>query len=109
MPAFYIAFSIHGSDQFIIATHDGGDQVQISEDAKTIRIKDQEFKAVRSRRPDYQFRKDGLKLHWDKLLTQKGVPLRSAAMVLSRFRWLEALGFKIKNKEEFIKKHYTKH
>lgn len=109
---FYIAFSVHGSHAFITATKKIMLNVPESNDpsmdpkmrAELENLGKHGFRLTRSRRPGYNSNVE-MKLHWDRLTTQEGKPLRSAPIVLQRFKELEALGFVV-NKESFVQKHY---
>lgn len=90
----YIAFSIHGTNAFITATTE----------IKDVKHLGHGFTVVKSRRPDYK-PEDGVKLHWEQLLNQKGDPLRSPAAVLNRFKELSKYGWTV-DKEAFVKRHY---
>lgn len=91
---FYIAFSIHGTNAFITATTEINDLKNLGSD----------FTEVKSRRPSYKS-EDGVKLHWEQLLNQKGKPLRGPATVLQRFKELSKYGWTV-DKEAFVKRHY---
>lgn len=95
---FYIAFSIHGTNSFIIATRESGDDFFYPD------LPDG-FKIVASRRMGTP--PTGLKIHWDKLLREDGVPLASPSLIIRRFSELEKMGWKV-SKEHFVKRHYAK-
>lgn len=90
---FYIAFSIHGTNTFITASRN-------FDDAKDLKP---EFTVATSRRPNKTNAET--KLHWNKLITKTGNPLRSPAMILHHFNQLEKDGWNI-NKRNFINYHY---
>jgi len=91
----YIAFSIHGTNVYITANR----KLDI-EDIK------EGFSFANSRNP-FKTNSD-TKLHWDKLITKKGQPLRSPALILHFFKELEKDGW-IVDKQNFVKRHYCKH
>lgn len=90
----YVAFSIHGTNAFITA----------STTVNKIEDLGREFTEVRSRRPDYKS-EDGIKLHWNALLTEKKQPYKSAAWVLNRFNILQRNGWVV-DKKAFLERHY---
>jgi len=84
---FYIAFSIHGTKSFKVATlHIVG-----TAEAALARL-GPEFKVATSRRPGK--RQHG-QLHWDRLLRQDGTPLQDKGWVTKRFNQLKAQGWKL--------------
>lgn len=91
----YVAFSIHGTNAFIVAT-------------KVVDVQNlpEGFKIVNSRDRTKTAEKDGYKLSWDRLMSKKGLPLRSPPVVLARFKELTAQGWKI-DKSKFVGKHYV--
>ncbi|BCG50185.1 hypothetical protein [Ralstonia phage RP13] len=100
MKNLYIAFSIHGTNKFIVAT-------RTVNDVEYQALITLGFSVTTSRRPRYNQEKDGIKMHWNKLTTLKGDPYRSAPMILSRFKDLENAGWTITGRDEFIKKHWN--
>lgn len=94
MAKHYIAFSIHGTNTFIVATKDISNKLPRG------------YTVAISRRSDYEAIKDGVKVHWDGLLTSRGVPTKSPALVLQRFTQLKAEGWKIIGRDTFVKYHY---
>jgi D-alanyl-D-alanine carboxypeptidase len=87
---FYIAFSIHGTKSFKVATL----HVVGTADAALARL-GPEFKVATSRRPSYDVKKDGIKLHWSRLMRKDGTPLQDKGWVTKRFNQLKAQGWKI--------------
>lgn len=104
---FYVAFSIHGTNQFITAsvfTHDF--TMREENGVKKVTVKGMVFTEARSRRFDYK-KENGLKLHHDRLKTKEGKPSRSPPMVVKFFNELEAQGWVVV-KEAFIQKHWKR-
>ena len=100
MTAYYIAFSIHGTNRFIVA---GLDRRTAFTEEELNRFG---FRQVISRMPT-----DGIKLHWSKLNCQRtSQPLRCPSRVLTRFRELLGLpdqeGIWIVEKTRFIQHHF---
>lgn len=93
---YYIAVSIHGTNCFITANKTVSDVKQLGSG----------FTVVASRRPDYKS-EDGIKLHYDQLMTKAGKPLRCPIRILSVFNALEKVGWEV-NKASFVKKHWQK-
>lgn len=93
---YYIAFSIHHTRAFVTAN--------ISSFADLTKVPG--FTKAESRRPDYNEETDGIKLHWDRLLSKKGEPLRSPQVILARFKELEDQGWVV-NKERFVRRHWA--
>lgn len=106
MKKFYVAFSIHGTQAFAVATIETKDFVTTRE-GDTITINGRDFTPVKSRRPDYNPEVDGQKLHHQDLLTKEGKPLRSTPMIARFFNLLEAEGWKV-DKSAFVSKHWKK-
>lgn len=104
MKKFYVAFSVHNSNAFAVATIETRNFV-ISRDGKTITINGREFTPVESRRPDYNPETDGQKLHCKDLTTKEGKPLRSTPMIARLFNQLEEEGWTV-DKTAFVKKHW---
>lgn len=88
--SYYIAYSIPGTSTFITASR------EVFRAARG-------FTPVQSRRPNAK--PTDIKLHWDKLVTKKGEPIRSAPLVLKLFNELEKSGWTV-DKARFIKKHW---
>lgn len=103
---FYIAFSVHGTNSFITAVMETKD-FQLSKDKKKVKIGKREFDVAQSRRPDYDLKKDGYKLHAQDLLTKDSKPTRSVPMILRFFNNLAKEGWKI-DKNHFVYNHYVK-
>lgn len=82
---YYVAFSIHGTNKFLVATK--------RMDATSDELYAQGFVRQASRRNNYM-PSDGIKLHWDKL-TRKvdGKPYTNPAWVSRRFKELVAAGW----------------
>ena len=96
----YIAFSIHGTNAFIVAT-------KTLKTVGSIEELGPEFTAVNSRRPDYK-PEDGIKLNWSRLNTVKsGKPLSHPAFVASRFKELEKDGWTV-DREKFNDYHFAR-
>jgi len=97
MPKAYIAFSIHGTNTFIVAVHDKLNLDKLP----------QEFTKVDSRRDNHDPVNDGQKLHWSGLISKTtGKPFKSPPTVLNRFSKLQAMGFTIIGRKEFTQKHF---
>lgn len=105
----YIAFSIHGTNAFIVATRTFKSISEIQKLGK-------EFRIVRSRRPDVDPMRDGEKLEWDALCVKEDFidsigkaerlrPMRSPALIISKFKKLEAMGWKV-DKKAFVARHF---
>ena len=94
----YIAFSIHGSNCFIVATR------RLIESAPL----PSGFGVVQSRRPDVDVTIDGCKLNWTKLCKADGTPHTNPGWVLRRFNELERRGWTIVGREKFVQKFYKK-
>jgi hypothetical protein len=92
----YIAFSIHGSNCFIVATRTFLTGVSLPLG----------FKTVPSRRPGVDVTVDGYKLSWNKLSKADGTPHTSPAWVLKRFNELRRMGWRIVGYEKFVEHHY---
>lgn len=88
----YIAFSISGTNCFIIATKEMDDVPE-------------GFTIVKSRDPKHN--EEHIKLIWDKLITKTGNPLRSPQMIVHHFNNLAKKGWFV-DKENFVKKHFKK-
>ena len=104
---FYVAFSIHGTNQFITAsvfTHDFG--MREENGVKKVIVKGMLFTEATSRRFDYK-KENGLKLHHDRLKTKEGKPLRSPPLIVKFFNELEDRGWSVV-KEAFIQKHWKR-
>lgn len=110
---FYIAFSIHDDNQFITAnieTTSYGTMEVVTEDGspkQMYNIMGNTFFTANSRRPGYSLEQDGIKLHWDRLNTRKGDPLRSPAMIIKHFKELERKGWVV-NRKAFTDKYFGK-
>lgn len=94
---YYIAFSIHGTNTFIVATN-------VMTDRRFATLEKAGYRITASRRKDAE----GIKLTWRELSTKQGEPLRSAPHVLFKFKQLEKAGWTIIGREEFIKRHWNK-
>lgn len=81
---YYIAFSVHGTNRFYVAT---------KESSGPISALGEGFTPVPSRRADYDHSKDGVKLHWAKLCRKDGHPYTNRAWVVRRFKELEQQGW----------------
>lgn len=94
----YIAFSIHGTCAFIVATK------IIEVFGRTIVTKPPSgiFSKVESRRPNAAI--DDLKLHWDKLNKADGTPHTNPSWVIRRFNELEKAGWII-DRKKFIQRN----
>jgi hypothetical protein len=95
----YIAFSIHGTCAFIIATN----TVHSSYGKIITKAPEGEFTIAFSRNP---VKTDDLKLHWSKLMKADGTPHTDPRWVIRRFNQLEKAGWKV-DREVFVKKHFT--
>lgn len=84
---YYIAFSIHGTNKFIVATKRMTESVYD--------LHKQGFVRQPSRRNSYK-PSDGIKLHWDKLTRMvDGKPYTNRAWVSRRFKELVAAGWTV--------------
>lgn len=104
----YVAFSIHGTNSFIVATKEVSDKV-IYDLSHHHQIYGDEWKIVQSRRPNVDPKH--VKLHWSGLLNKKTKqPLRSPPAVLLRFKHLAQRGWKIDevSRERFIDTHWKR-
>lgn len=110
---FYIAYSIHGTNQFITAsieTTSYGTMEVVSEDGspkQMYTIFGNVFFTTQSRRFNYSLEKDGIKLHWGKLKTKEGEPLRSPGMIIKHFKELEQKGWVV-DRKAFTDKYFGK-
>lgn len=104
MKKFYIAFSVHSTNAFAVATIETKDFV-VSRDGQTFTINGREYTATKSRRPDYNAETDGQKLHAKELMTREGKPLRSTPMIAQFFNRLEKEGWTV-DKTAFVQKHW---
>lgn len=98
---FYVSFSIHGSCCFITAIKETSDYVinhNITTGRKYAIIDGIKFKIADSRRANYSVLKDGYKLHYPRLLTKEGDPLKAPGLIISRFKELEKLGWVVTRK-----------
>ncbi len=94
---FYIAFSIHGTNKFTVATYSIPNK-QRSPGLPHQIVKDlfgPAFTIAPSRRPNYDASKDGIKLHWNRLVRKDGTPIQNKGWVTKRFNQLNALGWTI--------------
>lgn len=94
MYPYYIAFSIAGSNCFITANKTAEALTDLGPGLTT----------APSRNPHYNPYK-GIKLHYSKLLTKKGNPLRSPLLVMKVFNELKAQGWTVDSKL-FVRKHW---
>lgn len=104
MKKFYVAFSVHSTNAFAVATIET-DTFVLSKDHTTVMINGREFTLAKSRRPDYNEMKDGQKLHHTDLSTKEGKPLRSTPMIMQFFNRLEKEGWTV-DKAAFVTKHW---
>ena len=89
---YYIAYSIHGTETFIVAT-------------KKMSVVPKGFTVKESRRPSYK-PEDGIKLEWKGLCTKAGTPYVQPSRVLKAFKDLEEQGWDVDSKA-FIQRHYA--
>lgn len=87
---FYIAFSIAGTNKFTVATF----TVIGTPEAALARL-GPDFTTAQSRRPAYDVKTDGIKLHWNKLMRQDGTPIQDRGWVTKRFNQLKVKGWTI--------------
>ena len=80
---FYVAFSVHGTNQFTVATIN----------KPSISYLGAGFTAAESRRPDYDRGRDGIKVHWVGLNRKDGTPIRHPSWVAKRFNQLVRRGW----------------
>jgi hypothetical protein len=86
----YIAFSIHGTNQFRVVEK----EVVYSNSAGWLtETLGPEFQIVPSRRPSYDLTRDGFKVHWDKFLRKDGTPIVDRGWVTKRFNELLSQGW----------------
>ena len=108
---FYIAYSIHGSNAFIIATKT---MLESSVQDNEVILPDGKIcKVVPSRdftkkNHESEERRNSIKLHHPNLLTKKGEPLRSPPHILRVFKALEKDGWTI-DRSAFIARHRNKY
>jgi hypothetical protein len=92
---YYIAFSIHGTQKYHIATMQAYDLDDLYR-RSGLKYHTGVFWAVESRRENYNRDKDGVKLHWLGLLNQKTrEPYRNPTWVARKFKELETMGWTI--------------
>ncbi len=87
MTKYYIAFSIHGTNKFTVATKD----IDLSISPLSL-LAQHGFTVAQSRR----FKTDpadGIKMHWSKLNRKDGTPLQDKGWVTRRFKQLVAQGW----------------
>lgn len=97
---YYIAFSIHGTNTFIVAT-------RTMTDSRLAILGQSGIRITPSRRSNVDL-SEGIKLHWDGLFTAEREPLRSPPHVLAKFKLLEQDGWTIVGREQFINYHWKK-
>lgn len=97
----YIAFSIHGTNCFIVATR----EVTLLTPFLSY---NPWFNLAESRRPGVNKVVDGHKLNWTKLCKADGTPHTNPGWVLRRFNELERRGWTIVGREKFVQKFYKK-
>jgi hypothetical protein len=97
----YIAFSIHGTNCFIVATR----EVTLLTPFLSY---NPWFSLAESRRPGVNKVVDGYKLNWTKLCKADGTPHTNPGWVLRRFNELERRGWTIVGREKFVQKFYKK-
>ena len=78
----YIAFSIHETNDFMVATN-----------TLNVGKLPEGFTLGRSRRPGYNAATDGVKLNWVGLNRQDGTPHTDVVWVKRRFNELERMGW----------------
>ena len=85
----YVAFSIHGTNNFMVVTN-------VIDIAKL----PTGFTIARSRRPNYDAKKDGVKLNWASLNKADGKPHTNRGWMTRRFNQLVRMGWTLeKNKK----------
>jgi len=94
---YYIAFSIHGTNSFIVATR------SMTEKEYKEHMASRMLFPLTSRLPKPL--PGHTKLGWTRLNTKDGTPLRSPPLILSRFSELAKNGWTV-DKEKFVEKHY---
>lgn len=89
----YIAFSIHGTNKFTVATKEFKDYEAVGDFC--LCGGPGSFMIGESRRPGYNKDKDGVKLLWSKLNRKDGKPLTDKGWVTRRFKELAKGGWTI--------------
>lgn len=105
---FYVSYSIAGTNTFITASYES-DKYTIAADRVVTKVDvcGLMFTQARSRRPDYNEKTDGIKLHHRRLLNVEGKPLRSPPLIVKFFNELAELGWKV-DKQAFVDKHWKR-
>lgn len=93
MLKFYIAFSIHGTNKFKVATLELKDRSGSVDHLTVATLLGGDFTLAKSRRPGYNAAKDGYKLHWSRLSRKDGTPLQDKGWVTKRFNQLVKMGW----------------
>lgn len=98
---FYIAFSIHGTNSFTVATNELPWGLGPGEGIHTVMAHVRanfgpDFDVVQSRRPGHKPERDGYKLTWSKLNRKSdGKPHERRDWVTKRFQQLQKMGWTI--------------
>lgn len=104
MQKYYIAFSIAGTNTFIIAKKEVPG-LPLTPKA----LEAQGFTIAQSRRPNYNAQRDGIKLHWDKLVSTKTKkPYTNPSWIIRRFAELQNLGWEVINRPKFTEKNFKR-
>lgn len=104
MQKYYIAFSIAGTNTFIIAKKEIPGLPRTKEDLAVYG-----FSVAQSRRPNYNPQRDGIKLHWDKLVSTKTKkPYTNPSWIIRRFAELQNLGWEVINRPKFTEKNFKR-
>lgn len=80
----YIAFSIHGTNNFTVVTN-----------TLDVAKLPAGFTIARSRRPNYDAKKDGVKLNWSELNKADGTPHTNPSWVARRMNQLARMGWTV--------------
>jgi hypothetical protein len=101
----YIAYSVHGTNTYLVAT------AQWTNSQYKKHLQSKLFAVTASRWENYSEESNGVKLLYSGLMNYKGTPLRSAPHILNRFNTLvQDYGFTIveQTRKKFIAYHWRK-
>jgi len=100
MPKVHIAFSIAGTGVPISAS-----RIMSEFHFEEMILGGHGYEVVKSHRPDYDYKKDGLKIEWKCLMNENtGLPTKDPLKVLKCFNALKEHGWEVLNEETF--KHF---